>query len=398
MTSPNNGGLYAHGKMPALDFYCEDLDGNATVASCTATVDANPIANHSALPDSPGAHPVVVTAVDDDGLTRSHTHTYTIKPFGDIYNADSPIAYYRLGDASGDPMKDSSGNGHDGTYKNGQDSGPVGISGDGDHARKFFGDGGYGFVSSIPAPTFQSSLEAWVNPDDMRDQSVAGHGDAGEISIQGGLFVFKHMGTTVTSDVGPAPGHYTQVVGVWDGTTISIYVNGERHGQVEATKRPSSSSTFYVGYGEIRPWFKGKLDEVAYYGRALTPNRILEHFLADPPPVGDEPVFTGPDTPVSNDPADDSPDTGPATGNPPVGSDDGTHGNAAPESGAVVKHKPTKNHSKKRAKKKAKKKAKKRNKASRRGRSTGNLAAKKCRKFKKNKAKFMRCQAKYRKR
>ena len=307
--SPANGGLYAPTKVPALDFYCSDLDGPATVASCTATVDGNPAADGSALPDSPGAHTVVVTAVDVDGLTRSHTHSYTVRTFAEIFNADSPIAYYRLGDATGDPMNDSGPGGRDGIYKNDQESGPVGISGDGDHARRFFGAGGYGYVNDIAAPRFQSTLEAWVNPDDGRDQSVLGQGDAGEIYIEGGLFKFRHMGTTVSADVGPAPGRFTQVVAVWDGVTISLYVDGELHGQIEATKRPSSISTFYVGYGEIKPWFKGSIDEVAYYDRALTPGRVLEHFLADPPPEGDEPVSStespgGPGT-VTVDPVGD---------------------------------------------------------------------------------------------
>ena len=380
--SPANGGLYAVTKLPPLGFECNDLDGDHTVASCTATVDGNPILNGGALPDSPGPHPVVVTAVDDDGLTRSHTHTYTIKSFEDIYNTDSPIAYYRLGDNTGDPMKDSGPQGRHGTYKNGQESGPVGISGDLDHARKFFGEGGYGFVSSIPAPTNQTTIEAWVNPDDHRNQSVAGHGDAGEIFIDGGLFHFRHMGTTVTSHVGPAPGVFTQVVGVWDGVTISIYVNGEIHGQEEATRRPSSSSTLYVGYGELRPWFKGKLDEVAYYGRALTPGRVLEHFLADPPPSNDTPVVTGPgedpadpDTPVSSDPAVDPPakpaPTEPATTTPATGGS-----GAAAESAGTESVKP-------------------------KIRPTGNLAKKKCKKFmksKKDKSKLKRCQKKYRSR
>ena len=299
---PDNGGLYAPTKVPALHFHCEDLDGNMTVVSCTATVDGNPAADGSALPDSPGAHTVLVTAVDVDGLTRSHTHTYTVRTFAEIFNADSPIAYYRLGDATGAPMQDSGPVGRDGIFKNDQQSGPVGISGDGDRARRFFGAGGYGHVNQIAAPRFQSTLEAWVNPDDGRDQSVLGHGDAGEIYIEGGLFKFRHMGTTVSADIGPAPGRFTQVVAVWDGVTISLYVDGVLHGQVEATKRPSSISTFYVGYGEIKPWFKGSIDEVAYYDRALTPERVMQHFLADPPPGPDTAVTTE-DPPVSERPA-----------------------------------------------------------------------------------------------
>lgn len=318
--TPANGGLYAPTKVPALHFHCEDLDGPATVASCTATVDGNPAADGSPLPDSPGLHTVVATAVDTDGLTRSHTHTYTVRPFAEIFNADSPIAYYRLGDASGAPMKDSGPQGRNGIYKNDQESGPVGISGDGDRARRFFGAGGYGYVNDIAAPRFQSTLEAWVNPDDGRDQSVLGHGDAGEIYIEGGLFKFRHMGTTVSASLGPAPGRFTQIVAVWDGVTISLYVDGYLRGQTEASKRPSSISTFYVGYGEIKPWFKGSLDEVAYYGKALTPGRVLEHFLADPPPDEGQAGTSEPGSgaPGSGDPGSGNNETEQPGGSEPV--------------------------------------------------------------------------------
>ena len=326
---PNNGGLYAPTKVPVLHFHCEDLDGDATVVSCTATVDGNPALDGSALPDTPGLHTVVATAVDNTGLTRSHTHTYTVKGFEDIYNTDAPLVYYRLGDANGAPMKDSGPNHIDGIYKNSQESGGIGISGDGDRARRFFGSSGYGYAQNIQAPRFQSTIEVWVNPDDHREQSIVGHGDAGEIYIgTDGTLNFRHMGVTVTAP-GIPTGVFTQVVGVWDGTSIFLYVNGEVAGQAEATRRPSSSSTFYVGYGEIRPWFKGSLDEVAYYAKALTPNRILEHFLADPPPpletFGDEPVVSPPDPGDPGDPGtepgDPGTEPGPGTG---TGDDPGT--------------------------------------------------------------------------
>jgi hypothetical protein len=163
---------------------------------------------------------------------------------------------------------------------------------------------------------------------------------------------------------------------VWDGVTISLYVNGELHGQKEATKRPSSSSTFYVGFGELRPWFKGSLDEVAYYDKALTPNRILEHFLADPPPPNDRPVVTepedpatpvDPETPVSNDP----PVTAPAK---PAGT--------KPSGGAGAKDIPAESGPKATKPKVS---------------PTAGASKKKCKKFKKNKAKYKRCLKKNRK-
>ena len=226
-------------------------------------------------------------------------------------------------------MKDSGPNHIDGIYKNSQESGGIGISGDGDRARRFFGSSGYGYAQNIQAPRFQSTIEVWVNPEDNREQSIVGHGDAGEIYIgAGGSLNYRHMGVTVTAP-GIPTGVFTQVVGVWDGTSIFLYVNGEVAGQAEATRRPSSSSTFYVGYGEIRPWFKGSLDEVAYYAKALTPNRILEHFLADPPPpletFGDEPVVSPPDPGDPGDPGtepgDPGTEPGPGTG---TGDDPGT--------------------------------------------------------------------------
>lgn len=361
ITTPPDGALYAPTKTPALGFHCSDLDGNSTVASCVAKVDGTPAANGSTLPDTPGTHTVEVTAIDDTELTRTHVHTYTVKSFQDIYKADNPMVYYRLGDPSNSAMVDSSGNNRNGIYKNAQESGPVGISGDGDRARRFWGISGYGYTQNITAPTTQGSMEAWVNPDDTRDQSVMGHGDAGEIYIEGGVFKFRHMGTTVAAHLGPEPGRFTQVVAVWDGVTISLYVDGELHGQAEATKRPSSSSTLYVGYGEIKPWFKGSLDEVAYYGTALTPARVLEHFLADPPPESTEPGAPRPESPVTDA-------GGPAAGNQEVEPEPGkvSTQSAEPRSGSVAGVGARKARNVKRAKARARAKCRKLGKAKKR--------------------------------
>jgi hypothetical protein len=413
-------------------------------------------------------------------------------------------------------MADSSGNDRDGEYKNDQDSGPTGISGDGDRARDFFGAGGYGFVNGINAPRYQTTLEAWVkplgdldpsssefdgtslpggwsvrdvwtpdgkatvsggqlrvngasagtsstynsgrtldfkatfaspgtpfahvgfgttyndqtpwaifsvkgdgelyartnnnaggvvetslgtgylgsphryriewnagkvvyyvdgsvvathevsfgatkmrplvseynagggelrvdwlrmSPHTHRDHSIVGHGDAGEIFIRDRYFHFRHMDKTVTSSVAVKPGEWQQVVGTWDGADIRIYVDGVEAGKTEATRRPSSISTFYVGYGELAPWFRGSIDEVAYYGKALPPDRVYEHWLADPPPSdqgdpgspGDSSIGSGPgETPTgSEDPpagSEDPPaaeDPGPGSEDPPAAEDPG---------------------------------------------------------------------------
>ena len=291
---PAGDGLYAPGKAPAAEFRCSDPDGQADLARCTATLDGAPISASDPLSDEAGRHRFVVSATDLSGNHLTRTHDYVVKGFSSVVGHDLPIAYYRLGDGAGARMVDASPHGRDGEYKNGQDSGPVGISGDGDHARAFFGDGGYGYANGIAAPRYQATLEAWINPDDGRDQAILGHGDAGELYIRSGSFRFRHMDTTVTASVAPRIGAWQQVVGVWDGAEIRIYVDGVEAGSTEATKRPSSISTFYVGFGELAPWFKGSIDEVAYYGTALSPERVLQHWLADPPPADLKPADAGP--------------------------------------------------------------------------------------------------------
>ncbi|GAA1146434.1 LamG-like jellyroll fold domain-containing protein [Nocardioides aquiterrae] len=285
-TSPVNNGLYAPAKVPVAAFTCADPDGPGDIASCTATVDGNPIASGDALPDSLGVHTFTVTAVDQSGNTYVHSHTYTVMSFADVYRADSPVAYYRLGDVD-EVMADDSGNGRDGEYKNDQESGPIGISGDLDHARRFWGDSGYGFANSIAAAPYQATVEAWANPDDgTRDQSIGGLAGSDELFVAGGLFGYRHLDRVVMADVGPNPGNFRQVVGVWDGVDVLIYVDGVLHGSAPAATGKSSAGggTFYVGYGHQGPWFAGSLDEVAYYATALSPERVYQHFLADPPP------------------------------------------------------------------------------------------------------------------
>ena len=302
--APKNGGLYAPTKTPDADFECSDVDdvpGDSDIAGCTATVDGDPIANGDPLPDSLGTHTFTVTAVDEGGNEYVHHHAYTVKTFKDLFNADAPVLYCRLGELSGGALVDSSGNGRHGEYKNDQESGPVGISGDGDRARNFFGAGGYGYVNDVSAPRFQSTLEAWVNPADARDQSIVGHGDAGEIYIEDGSFKFRRMGETVTSSVPVQVGQWQQVAATWDGADIRIYVNGVETGKAESTRRPSSVSTFYVGFGELAPWFRGAIDEVAYYPVALNANRMYQHWLADPPP---EDLTPGTATKPKADPAE----------------------------------------------------------------------------------------------
>ena len=108
----------------------------------------------------------------------SYIHYY-VKPYQDIINTDSPIAYYRLGDAADSTvMADSSGNNRDGQYKNDQQQSGPGVTGDNNNTRQFLGLGGYGYANNIATPQFGYTLEGWVKPADGGDMMIAQHGGA----------------------------------------------------------------------------------------------------------------------------------------------------------------------------------------------------------------------------
>ncbi len=148
----------------------------------------------------------------------------------------------------------------------------------------FVGNGTYGYINGIPAPAHAYTMEAWVDADDDGDAMIMQQGGGGALYVTGGKYTFREVDTTVTAGVGPTVGHFDHVVGTWDGRTARIYVNGQLSASAPATKSPSGESTFYIGYGDLAPWFRGYLDEAAYYDHALAPDRVLAHYEADPPP------------------------------------------------------------------------------------------------------------------
>ena len=198
----------------------------------------------------------VVTAVDEGGNTYVHTHSYTGQEVrGSLQHGQSGASTAASGDPSGGLLVDSSGNGKNGETRTTRTR-PVGISGDGDHARDFFGKGGYGYVNNVAALRFQSTLEAPGPPAGHRDQSIVGHGDAGETLHSGRPVLASTAAWTPQSPHRyrsrsvPAAGRRHR-----DGVDIRIYVNGVETGKTRIDQAPSSVSTFYVGSGELAPWF-----------------------------------------------------------------------------------------------------------------------------------------------
>ncbi len=77
---------------------------------------------------------------------------------------------------------------------------------------------------------------------------------------------------------------WSHVVGVWDGTTAKLYVNGVDTAAANTGAGGYNASTaaiFSVGaYDDALSTYTGYLDEIAFYGSALSADQILAHFNA----------------------------------------------------------------------------------------------------------------------
>ena len=244
-------------------------------------------------------------------------------------------------------LTDSSGNGYNGEYKNGAHGTncpspfcePVyGVAGDGGTAAIFTGNGTYAYVNNLHAPQQAYTIDLWFQAagPPSGPQMLFEQGGAGSLWIGGdGQIHFRQSvnfpdweiastsstfnppanwwtGASGTGQVknGYAVGMFHHVVATWTGHPCSAsghtyntflyaqdYVPGT--GAVPApgtsldgngliaegcSQEPvSGASTIYLGYGTQGTWFNGYLDEVAYYGHALSESTVTTITNDDPP-------------------------------------------------------------------------------------------------------------------
>jgi hypothetical protein len=237
--------------------------------------------------------------------------------------ADSPVAYWRLGEASGPTALDSWGT-NDGTYSGieefaqpGSDAGAVNTSVD------FAGNGSSlvrvpynpGFNGGLD-PNGSWSVEAWVNPD-LTAATEGGNFAVPIASVdltqdRSGYFFLEQsdgwqlrLGNSggylpgwdgAAGSVGGVANSNTwyYLVGEYDGAAGMgyIYVNGVRvKAAAVSGLQNNTEATFNIGdRGDGAP-FTGRIDEVAVYSGILSSNRVQAHFSAGPPPVTHPPVI-----------------------------------------------------------------------------------------------------------
>ena len=212
--------------------------------------------------------------------------------------ADTPYAYWRLGEGSGTTAADTSGNGRAGEYDGtgGVAFNQAGAVAGANTAIRTFSNQGYMIVDNalVPYSIFQSdfTIEAWVKPSGAsidiisKQATLSGNGfrwQFGTSAIQfgqraDGIFVNTNGNTGLT------PGVWNHIAVTKVGTTIAHYLNGVPNGGSAipgSTAAYSQAEPFTLGYNYSLDTGGGAwYDEVAVYNTALAAPAILAHYNA----------------------------------------------------------------------------------------------------------------------
>ena len=283
---------------------CDPTD-TPSLRVCTAYENAGPGGRLTKI-TRPNANAQVTLTYDtanrvatrQDGLGNSMIFDY-----GTAYRstvlADSPRAYYRLGEASGATAANQVASSPAGTYTGGVTLGQRGgLTVDTDTAARL--DGTSGHVAIPAASTLNVAgpltIEAWVNRSSQANAPIVEYNSGSAMGVH--VWTYPNpdtlwanfMDTAGASHWIQAPGAlasvgtWYHVAAVYDGTNAFLYVNGVQVATSNVGSfTPQTSYPLYIGrrpQGTPNGYFAGLTDEVAVYAGALPAARIAAHFAA----------------------------------------------------------------------------------------------------------------------
>ncbi|MFA6994289.1 MAG: LamG domain-containing protein, partial [Candidatus Paceibacterota bacterium] len=192
------------------------------------------------------------------------------------YGDTSLVGYWKFDETTGTTAYDSSGRGNNGILTNN----PIWTAGKKRGALRFSLASQYVSKSIVSSSPVALSISFWFNPDSInssyRDMVGVADNDTGRFHLNNGDNAINWY-PFINSGIIPVVGSWYYAVGVYDGLSKKIYVNGILRG----TATNSTSFVFdrmKVGSdGEI---FNGVLDEVSYYNRALSASEVTALYNA----------------------------------------------------------------------------------------------------------------------
>ncbi|MDD5625637.1 MAG: hypothetical protein PHG83_00535 [Patescibacteria group bacterium] len=172
-------------------------------------------------------------------------------------------------------------------------TGPISVPGQIGKALNFDGTNHYVNCGTNESLNIAKNLtiEAWINlksTDNNWERTIVGKDESfqkGFVLRVGAAKVNLAIGNTtswpeVLGNTTFSLNKWHYVVGTFDGNYLKVYLDGKLDGQktITTTITPSSGPLWIGGTSEYARWFDGKIDEVAYYNKALTIEEIQQHY------------------------------------------------------------------------------------------------------------------------
>lgn len=217
---------------------------------------------------------------------------------GDAYGAtvvgDRPLGFWRLDESSGSTAHDVRG-ASPGAYRGGPELGQPSLLPANSSGRSAgFANGQRVEVSDSSSLRVRGrvSVEAWIEPRALPGRRgvalIAGEPGSYALRLEGARLAFAvgrgpHAGGRVRAHAGMlAAGEAHYVVATYNGTVAELFVDGTK---VAGARVPSahlgSTRPFEIGSAtRQRGQFRGAIDEVALYGKPLTPAQVSDHYRA----------------------------------------------------------------------------------------------------------------------
>ena len=234
---------------------------------------------------------LAVAVVSGANLATASPTTYR-----DEVLADSPVAYWRLSEASGTTAVDETSS-NNGTYAGGVSFGqPGAIVNDGaNKATSFDGVDDTMSLSSGGALSMGTavSIEVWVKRSRSGVfQAIAGKPTSGQskaenyslwLTTANQVRMYVGNGTTYGSvtSTGALDTNWHHIVGTFDNSTLRLYIDGTLNASVSTPVRLTPNPNPFVvarSTSSSSTNFGGLLDELAVYSTVLSPARIQAHY------------------------------------------------------------------------------------------------------------------------
>ena len=213
-------------------------------------------------------------------------------PYVAVVGSDAPAGYWRLGEASGTTLTDSSGHANNGTYLGGVTLGQAGaLAGDANRAARFDGIDDSGRVPDSASLDVGGAftVEAWINRSSVSASTELFNKGAGGLQLavlsagSGNQVFLRKAGVSTiarSQDGVPADGRYHHVVATMDGAgSAHIYIDAVESTVQLGPTLTVANTAFPLTFGSAGG-APTTLDELALYGRALTAGEVEEHFVA----------------------------------------------------------------------------------------------------------------------